>query len=68
MTYQEIIETLAAIKNCKPSEIKELDIESTIFHKGNSIFMFDFTPSGKMIKSNSVKFFCTASDFQNCSY
>lgn len=66
MTTQILKETLAAIKGVNISEIKNLTNDT--FELSKSRFSFDLTPSGKYVKSGSVRFLSTIEDYANCSY
>jgi len=66
MTAFEIASTIAQMIGCKDSDIKNIDTENCTFQKGTMICAFDFTPSGKKIKSNSVRNLFTVSNFKNC--
>jgi hypothetical protein len=59
----KITSQLLAIKN----EVRNLDVKGGTFESGRSIFMFDLTVTGK-VKANSVKFFSTIENYNNCSY
>jgi hypothetical protein len=63
-TQSEIIETLSIIKG---QQVRNVDFSNGTFECGKSIFSFELTKTG-LIKTSSVKFLNTISNFQNCSY
>ena len=68
MTTLTIIETLAAIKGVTSFQIKNIDTFAGTFELNRSVYSYEMTANGKYVKSGSVKFLNTISNFQNASY
>ncbi len=63
-TQTEIIETLEVLKGRK---VFNVDFANGTFECGKCVYAFDLTKTG-LLKTKSVKFLWTISNFADCTY
>lgn len=65
MTPQELKETVAQLKGYN---VVDVDFSANTFTTDKKcVYSFDLTKAG-LLKTNSIKFMWTVSNFENCSY
>lgn len=56
------------MKGWKTGDAQSIDMKNKTVVKGNGVYEFEFTKSGKDIKKDSVKYLWAMSQFKNTTY